>query len=95
MRHVFRLFLICPLLSCLPLQFFLVCKGGQQAVGPTRAQTLYASQPLWASILAYIFLDETVGTQGAVGGLVFLVALGLAATAQPPDPECGQDSCEV
>ena len=40
--------------------------GGQQAVGPTRAQTLYASQPLWAAIMSYLFLGEEIGPQGQV-----------------------------
>ena len=40
--------------------------GGQQAVGPTRAQTLYASQPLWAAIMSYLFLGEEIGLQGQV-----------------------------
>ena len=69
--------------------------GGQQAVGPTRAQTLYASQPLWASILSFAFLGETVGRQGVIGGAAFLSALFLAATAEPPEPECGVQNCEV
>ena len=69
--------------------------GGQQAIGPTRAQTLYASQPLWASILSFIFLGETVGTQGFIGGFAFLCALFLAATADPPEADCGVDNCEV
>lgn len=69
--------------------------GGQQAIGPTRAQTLYASQPLWASILSYMFLGETVGFQGLIGGIAFLVALFLAATAEAPDPNCGKENCEV
>lgn len=69
--------------------------GGQQAVGPTRAQTLYASQPLWAAMLSYFFLGETVGAQGLVGGTAFLGALFLAATAEPPDPNCGEPVCEV
>jgi drug/metabolite transporter (DMT)-like permease len=69
--------------------------GGQQAIGPTRAQTLYASQPLWASILSYMFLGETVGFQGLIGGSAFLVALFLAATAEAPDPNCGKENCEV
>jgi drug/metabolite transporter (DMT)-like permease len=69
--------------------------GGQQAVGPTRCQTIYASQPLWASIMSYVFLGETVGSQGLVGGAAFLVALFLAATAEAPDPDCGKDMCEV
>jgi drug/metabolite transporter (DMT)-like permease len=57
--------------------------GGQQAIGPTRAQTLYASQPLWAAIMSYFFLGETVGVPGMIGGGAFLAALFLAATAAP------------
>ncbi|KAL3904747.1 MAG: hypothetical protein SGARI_004779, partial [Bacillariaceae sp.] len=68
--------------------------GGQQAVGPTRCQTIYASQPLWAAMLSFVFLGETIGTQGVVGGSVFLVALFLAATAEAPDPDCGETNCE-
>ena len=69
--------------------------GGQQAIGPTRAQTLYASQPLWAAILSCICLGETVGIQGVVGGSAFMAALFLAATAEAPDPDCGAENCEV
>lgn len=65
--------------------------GGMQAVGPTRAQTIFASQPLWSSMLAYAFLGETVGVQGAVGGCAFLFALFLAATA-PQEPKTTQQS---
>lgn len=59
--------------------------GGMQAVGPTRAQTIFASQPFWASILNFIFLGEVVGVQGFIGGGAFLGALFLAATAKPSD----------
>ena len=69
--------------------------GGQQAVGPTRCQTIYASQPLWASILSFVFLGETIGIQGLVGGSAFLVALFLAATTDAPDPDCPEVTCEV
>jgi drug/metabolite transporter (DMT)-like permease len=69
--------------------------GGQQAVGATRCQTIYASQPLWAAILSFLFLGETIGTQGLVGGTVFLVALFMAATAEPPDADCGEINCEI
>jgi len=69
--------------------------SGQQAIGPTRAQTLYASQPLWASILSFVFLGEVVGYQGLFGGFAFLSALFLAATSDPPDVDCGVDNCEV
>lgn len=54
--------------------------SGQQIVGPTKCQTIYASQPLWAAILSYVFLGETLGIDGLVGGTAFLFALTLAAT---------------
>jgi drug/metabolite transporter (DMT)-like permease len=56
--------------------------GGQQIVGPTKCQTIYASQPLWAAVLAFVFLGERLGVSGVVGGTAFLVALALAATAE-------------
>jgi drug/metabolite transporter (DMT)-like permease len=56
--------------------------GGQQIVGPTKCQTIYASQPLWAAILSFVFLGERLGLSGVVGGTSFLVALALAATAE-------------
>jgi drug/metabolite transporter (DMT)-like permease len=61
--------------------------GGMQSVGPTRAQTIFASQPLWASILNYVFIGEIMGTQGFIGGGAFLGALFLAATADAPKPQ--------
>jgi drug/metabolite transporter (DMT)-like permease len=69
--------------------------GGQQAVGPTRCQTIYASQPLWAGVLSFFFLQETFGVQGLVGGAAFLSALFLAATTDAPDANCGESVCEV
>ena len=60
--------------------------GGMQAVGPTRAQTIFASQPLWASIMNYVLLGAVMGVQGFVGGGAFLGALFLAATADAPVP---------
>lgn len=61
--------------------------GGMQSVGPTRAQTIFASQPLWASILNFVFIGEVMGLQGFVGGGAFLGALFLAATAEAPRPK--------
>lgn len=69
--------------------------GGQQAVGPARAQILYASQPLWAAILSFLFLHETVTPQGMIGGTAFLIAVMLAATAPAPSPDCNNDICET
>lgn len=56
--------------------------GAQQAVGPTKAQTIYASQPMWAALLGFLFLGETVGLQGFIGAGAFVSALVLAATAE-------------
>lgn len=70
--------------------------SGQQAVGASRAQVVYASQPLWASLLSWIMLKETLGQDGMIGGSLFLVAIALAATAESPDPNCEvKDNCEV
>jgi len=69
--------------------------GGQQAIGATRAQTLYASQPLWAAAMSWVFLGEGIGPWGAVGGVAFMSAVFLAATAEAPDPNCEEEVCEV
>lgn len=69
--------------------------GGQQAVGATRAQVVYASQPLWAALISLILLGETLGREGLYGGIFFLAAIFLAASAEIPEPDCEQDICEV
>mmetsp|Transcript_19809 Transcript_19809/g.42606 ORF Transcript_19809/g.42606 Transcript_19809/m.42606 type:complete len:450 (-) Transcript_19809:27-1376(-) len=69
--------------------------SGQQAVGPARAQILYASQPLWAAIMSYFLLREQVGFEGITGGSAFLCAMFLAATAETPDANCPAKECEV
>lgn len=69
--------------------------SGQQAVGPARAQILYASQPLWAAIMSFFLLGEACGIEGITGGILFLCAMFLAATADNPDPNCPAKECEV
>lgn len=69
--------------------------SGQQAVGPARAQILYASQPLWAAVMGFWLLGESFGTEGLIGGSAFLAAMFLAATAEMPDPNCPEKECEV
>ena len=63
--------------------------GGQQAIGPSRAQIIYASGPLWAAILSFVALGETVGPQGVAGGAAFLAAVFVAATT--PQAEAQQE----
>jgi len=69
--------------------------GGQRAVGPTKCQTLYASQPLWAAILSYLWLGETLGVYGMVGGGAFLVALALAATAETTETATAMEETTI
>jgi drug/metabolite transporter (DMT)-like permease len=69
--------------------------GGMQAIGPTRAQTIFASQPLWSSILAYAFLGETIGVQGALGASAFLFALYLAITAPREEEPAASNASET
>ena len=61
--------------------------SGQQAVGPARAQILYASQPLWAAIMSFILLGEACGIEGFTGGALFLVAMYLATSAEDTNTE--------
>ena len=68
--------------------------SGQQAVGPARAQILFASQPLWAAVMSYFFLGEQVCTEGMIGGCAFLSAVFLASTAETPDPNCSVKKCK-
>jgi drug/metabolite transporter (DMT)-like permease len=55
---------------------------GQQIIGPTKCQTIYASQPLWAAIISFFALHETLGYEGIIGGCIFVAALFLAATTE-------------
>jgi drug/metabolite transporter (DMT)-like permease len=61
------------------LSAFLHVKG-QSMVGPTDAQVLFATVPLWSALLAAAFLPgETVGPLTWVGGAGMLLAGGVAA----------------
>lgn len=54
--------------------------GGQQAVGPAKAQILYATQPLLATVMSFVFLGESIGLTGCIGASAFLSAIFLAAS---------------
>lgn len=47
----------------------------QKYTTPTRAAIIFTSEPLLASILAYLILNETIGIFGLIGG--FLIILGV------------------
>jgi drug/metabolite transporter (DMT)-like permease len=69
--------------------------GGMQAVGPVRAQTIFASQPIWAASLNYMVLGSVLGVQGVVGGAAFLAALFLAAKTELPKSEASPTGTAV
>jgi drug/metabolite transporter (DMT)-like permease len=60
--------------------------GAQRDVGPSRAQLIYSTNPLWNSLIATFSLGETIRTTGIAGAGLFLSALAIAAIT-PPEPE--------
>ncbi len=47
----------------------------QKDTTPTRAAVIFTVEPVWASILAYLFLGEMLGTLGVVGGAFIIVGV--------------------
>ncbi|MEO9524583.1 DMT family transporter [Marinobacter alexandrii] len=73
--------------TALPLLYFAVFPGilayafwnhGVQAIGPSRAAIFMYLTPVFASILASIFLNESLGLFHVAGGLLILAGLLLA-----------------
>ncbi|KAG5184324.1 hypothetical protein JKP88DRAFT_262841 [Tribonema minus] len=60
--------------------------GAQRQVGPSRAQLIYSTNPLWNSLIATLVLGETIRTVGVAGAGLFLSALAIAAVT-PPESE--------
>jgi len=59
---------------------------GQQSVSATTASAIYALDPLWGCLFAYLWLGEELGPQGLVGCFVlFFVWLYQFVTAGPLD----------
>lgn len=76
-----------------PLLYFAVFPGilayafwnhGVHAVGPSRAAIFMYLTPVFASVLAGIFLNESLGLFHVVGGLLILTGLLLATRAGRP-----------
>jgi drug/metabolite transporter (DMT)-like permease len=63
--------------------------AGLRRLGPVRTAIVGATEPLAASLLAVIFLRESLGPATVVGGTLILagsVAASLARRERPPDP---------
>ena len=53
---------------------------GQRNVAATTANVIYSSQPIWASLLSYIFLQERLAPENLLGTAILASAVLLAAT---------------
>lgn len=45
----------------------------QKFTTPTRAAIIFTSEPLLASILAYLILNESIGIFGVIGGILIII----------------------
>jgi drug/metabolite transporter (DMT)-like permease len=53
---------------------------GQQQVGAVRANLIYALQPLFTALFAFLLLGETMGICGFIGGGMLVAAVNLVAS---------------
>jgi drug/metabolite transporter (DMT)-like permease len=53
---------------------------GQRTVSGTTANVIYSSQPVWASMISYFFLHESVSVPNLVGAVLLALAVLIAAT---------------
>ena len=53
---------------------------GQRNVNATTANLVYSSQPIWASLLSFTFLQERITSGNLVGAAILATAVLLAAT---------------
>jgi drug/metabolite transporter (DMT)-like permease len=70
---------------------FVCLLAGLRRIGPVRASIVGATEPLAASVLAVIFLGESLGPATVVGGALILagaVAASLARRGRPGEPPC-------
>jgi len=68
---------------------FVCLLAGLRRIGPVRAAIVSATEPLAASVLAVIFLRESLSAATVVGGTLILagaVTASLARHDRPPDP---------
>jgi drug/metabolite transporter (DMT)-like permease len=61
---------------------FLLIVGSLRHVPASRAAIVAMIEPVLATVVAYAWLDETLGAQQIVGGAVVLLGIGLAQSAR-------------
>ena len=66
---------------------------GQRSITAERAALIYSMDPLYSAGFAYVFLQERIGAQGALG--IALIALGVIVTsgvsARPSSIDSGKE----
>ncbi|GGE62604.1 hypothetical protein GCM10011533_13840 [Streptosporangium jomthongense] len=82
--------------TAMPLAYFAIFPGilayacwnyAVHSIGPSRAAIFIYLTPVFAAILASIFLGESLGQFHIIGGMLILVGLVLATRAGRPIPE--------
>lgn len=76
------------LLTAIPatsLAFYLQSKM-QQFTTPTHTALIFASEPVFAAIFAYLIADETLSTKGLIGAALVLAGMLLAEFTETPEP---------
>ncbi|HET8800329.1 MAG TPA: DMT family transporter [Marinobacter sp.] len=89
--------------TALPLLYFALFPGilayafwnhGVYRIGPARAAIFMYLTPVFASVLASVFLDESLGRYHILGGLLILAGLLLATRADRKVPDYQTDIAE-
>jgi drug/metabolite transporter (DMT)-like permease len=65
---------------------FLLVLGSLRRIGSQRAGIVGTTEPVWATLIAFLLLGEVVTAVQVVGGLVVLAAVVLAETARTRTP---------
>lgn len=56
---------------------------GQRSVSPTTANLLYSSQPIWAALFSFSFLNESISMSTFVGSSLLFTAVAYSLYSQP------------
>jgi drug/metabolite transporter (DMT)-like permease len=48
---------------------------GQRSVSPTTANLLYSSQPIWAALISFSFLNESISNSTLIGSFLLFIAV--------------------